>query len=186
MEAPQWKACRGTVSYTETVKWLNFWSDNSWPGEMRTACKKFWCSSKKTQASSAAPRESLERSSKFSHLLQMREEMWLMLPSQSCHSLVCAFSSRSEWGDLEKKTGCTLCWGRRRIFQDSCFIKGSSGLWWWRYQSPVTQTMRGISPAAVTTRRLVKHFQKWHHLLWDFFITFPLQSSSKREKYSKS
>lgn len=86
----------------------------------------------------------------------------------------------------KKKKGCTLCQGRRRIFQDSCFIKGSSGLWWWRYQSPVTQTMRSIFPAAVTTRRLVKQFQKWHHLLWDFFITFPLRSSSKREKYSKS
>lgn len=143
---------------------------------------------KTPQTSSAAARESLERSSKFSHFLQMREEMWLMLPSQSCHSLVCAFSSRSEWGDLgkKKKKGCTLCRGRRRIFQDSCFIKGSSGLWWRRYQSPVTQTMRGISPAAVTTRRLVKQFQKWHHLLSDFFITFPLHSSSKREKYSKS
>lgn len=39
-----------------------------------------------------------------------------MLPSQSCHSLVCAFSSRSEWGDLEKKKKAAHCVGEGDAF----------------------------------------------------------------------
>lgn len=74
IELPQWDACHGTVSSTDTFKWLNLRTANSWPGEKGTICKKIPTFLRSWNSVCSTCRIPRKRFKVFVCSLQMREE----------------------------------------------------------------------------------------------------------------